>query len=490
MRGFHRASAIRAAEEATGSLLTDGVLMRRAAAGLAAVILSELRDRCGAVYGTRVGIVVGSGDNGGDALHAGARLARRGVAVVALAIDPDRVHRGGFAALDAAGGRWVTTLPTDLDLVVDGVVGLGGTGPLRPAAAGVFAGVRAPIVAVDLPSGVDADTGFVNAPAVHAAVTVTFGALRRAHVLAAPQCGRVELVDIGIDTGAAELVTLSDADVAHEWPVPGPSDDKYTQGVVGVVAGSDRYPGAAVLCSGAAVAATSGMVRYVGSAAEHVVARHPEIVAAPDLDAAGRVQAWVVGPGAGTDDTAEDLLSRILATDVPVLVDADGLTVLSRRPELVRGRSAPTLLTPHAGEFARLAGHDVGADRVAAVTDLAADLGATVLLKGRITLVADAAGPVIANDAGSSWAATAGAGDVLSGVAGALLAAGLPPRVAAAAAARVHARAAVFAAHGVPGASVGSDGPGAPIGASDLLAAVPSAIREIRLAAKETGRDR
>ncbi|MEH3156414.1 MAG: NAD(P)H-hydrate dehydratase [Gordonia paraffinivorans] len=481
MQGHHTVSAIRAAEEATGSLLTDGVLMRRASGGLAAVLLNELRARRGAVYGTRVGIVVGSGDNGGDALHAGARLARRGVFVVALALAPDRVHAGGSEAFDAAGGRWATSLPTDLDLVVDGVVGLGGTGPLRPAAAQVFGRVRAPIVAVDLPSGVDADTGVVNAPAVHAAVTVTFGALRRAHVLAAPQCGRVEVVDIGIDPGAAELVTLSDADVAQEWPIPGPSDDKYTQGVVGVIAGSDRYPGAAVLCSSAAVAATSGMVRYVGSAHDQVVARHPEIVAAPDLDAAGRVQAWVVGPGAGTDDTAEDLVRRILATDVPVLVDADGLTVLSRHRDWLVDRSAPTLLTPHAGEFARLAGHDVGADRVAAATDLAADLGVTVLLKGRITLVADAAGPVIANDAGSSWAATAGAGDVLSGIAGALLASGLAPRVAAAAAARVHARAAALAARGVPGADV--DGPGAPIGASDLLAAVPSAIRGIRSAA-------
>ncbi|MGZ8179211.1 NAD(P)H-hydrate dehydratase [Williamsia sp. SKLECPSW1] len=484
MLGFHTASAIRAAEEATGSLLDSGVLMRRASAGLASVVLAELRARTGAVYGTHVGVVVGSGDNGGDALFAGARLARRGVRVVALALAPDRVHTAGAAAFTAAGGRFVTTLPTGLDLVVDGVVGLGGTGPLRPAAAGVFAGVRAPIVAVDLPSGVDADTGLVNAPAVHAAVTVTFGGLRRAHVLAAPQCGRVECVDIGIDLGAAELVALSDADVAHEWPVPGPTDDKYTQGVVGVIAGSDRYPGAAVLCSSAAVAATSGMVRYVGSAAEQVVARHAEIVAAPDLDSAGRVQAWVVGPGAGTDDTAEDLLARILATDVPVLVDADGLTVVARHLDWLTGRSAPTLLTPHAGEFARLAGHDVGDDRVAATTALAADLGVTVLLKGRITLVSDASGPVIANDAGSSWSATAGAGDVLSGIAGSLLASGLAPRVAAAAAARVHARAASLAAHGAPGRR--SD-VGAPIGASDLVAAVPSAIREIRSTAAGSG---
>ncbi|MCX6467754.1 MAG: NAD(P)H-hydrate dehydratase, partial [Corynebacteriales bacterium] len=257
------------------------------------------------------------------------------------------------------------------------------------------------------------------------------------------------------------------------------ADDKYTQGVTGVIAGSDRFPGAAVLCTGAAVAATSGMVRYAGSAASQVVSRHPEIVAsmvreAGDLDDVGRVQAWVIGPGAGTDSRAADLVAAVLDTDLPVLLDADATTVVSEHRSWVADRAAPTLLTPHAGEFARLAGRPVGADRVAAVTELAVELGATVLLKGRATLVADGAGPVLVNDAGSSWAATAGAGDVLSGIAGALLAAGLAPRPAAVAAARAHARAASLAAQG------DGDGRGAPIGASDLLAAVRPAIRVLR----------
>ena len=475
------ADAVRAAERATGELLTNGTLMRRASHGVAQAVAALLTERTNGVVGRAVGIVVGAGDNGGDALYAGAELARRGAAVSATLLAPDKAHAGGLAAFRRAGGRVVDPLPSSLDVVVDGVVGIGGHGPLRPAAATVFASVDplTPIVAVDLPSGVDADTGEVNQPAVRADVTVTFGVRRHAHLLAAPQCGRVELVDIGLaeDPEGAPIVStpptrprlysLTDTEIADAWPVPGPHDDKYTQGVVGVIAGSHRYPGAGILCTGAAVTATSGMTRYVGSAHAEVVEHFPEVVAVPDFADAGRVQAWIVGPGAGTDDAALDLLGKILATELPVLVDADGLTVLSEHPDLVRGREAPTLLTPHAGEFARLTGEEVGADRLGAVAGLAQRWGVTVLLKGRITLVAEPDGTVFGNDAGSSWAATAGAGDVLSGIAGALLAAGLPPIWAGAAAARVHAQAAALASGG------------APIGASNLLAALRPALRTL-----------
>lgn len=475
------ADAVRAAERATGELLTNGTLMRRASHGVAQAVAALLTERTNGVVGRAVGIVVGAGDNGGDALYAGAELARRGAAVSATLLAPDKAHAGGLAAFRRAGGRVVDPLPSSLDVVVDGVVGIGGHGPLRPAAATVFASVDplTPIVAVDLPSGVDADTGEVNQPAVRADVTVTFGVRRHAHLLAAPQCGRVELVDIGLaeDPEGAPIVStpptrprlysLTDTEIADAWPVPGPHDDKYTQGVVGVIAGSHRYPGAGILCTGAAVTATSGMTRYVGSAHAEVVEHFPEVVAVPDFADAGRVQAWIVGPGAGTDDAAVELLGKILATELPVLVDADGLTVLSEHSELVRGREAPTLLTPHAGEFARLTGEEVGADRLGAVAGLAARWGVTVLLKGRITLVAEPDGTVFGNDAGSSWAATAGAGDVLSGIAGALLAAGLPPIWAGAAAARVHAQAAALASGG------------APIGASNLLAALRPALRTL-----------
>ncbi|QTI71122.1 NAD(P)H-hydrate dehydratase [Gordonia polyisoprenivorans] len=467
------AEEVRAAERATGHLLTDGTLMRRASHGVAQVVIGEFAST-GGCYGRRVGLVVGAGDNGGDALFAGAELARRGVDVTAVLLAPDKAHPAGLAALRRRGGRVVAALPTDLDAVIDGVVGIGGRGPLRDNAAEVFAALDpgVTVVAVDLPSGVDADTGEVHHPAVRADVTVTFGVLRNAHLLAGPQCGRIHLVDIGLSgtigrQGGPFLYSLSDTEIAEAWPIPGAHDDKYTQGVVGVIAGSHRYPGAAILASGAAVTATSGMTRYVGSAHAEVVEHFPEVVAVPDLSDAGRVQAWVIGPGAGTDAAALEVLRTVLGTDLPVLVDADALTLVADHHDLVVGRDAPTLLTPHAGEFARLTGEPVGPDRLGAVSSLARRWGVTVLLKGRITLVADSDGVVHGNDAGSSWAATAGAGDVLSGIAGALLAAGLPPIWAGAAAARVHAHAAAVAARG------------APIGASALLGALRPAIREL-----------
>jgi hydroxyethylthiazole kinase-like uncharacterized protein yjeF len=355
------------------------------------------------------------------------------------------------------------------DLVLDGVVGISGQGPLRPEAAQLFEAVwdaGIPVVAVDVPSGVDVATGSVAGPAVRAALTVTFGGLKPVHALA--DCGRVEVVDIGLDLPETDLMSLDAADVRACWPEPGPHDDKYTQGVVGILAGSPAYPGAAVLCTGAAVAATSGMVRYAGAAAAEVVSHWPEVVVAPGASVAGRVQAWVVGPGLGTDAAALDALTVALDSDVPVIVDADGLTLLAAHPQLVMSRQAPTVLTPHAGEYTRLAGEPPGVDRVAAARRLAQEFGAIVLLKGNVTVIASEQATYL-NPAGGSWAATAGSGDLLSGVIGALLAAGLPPARAAAAAAFVHARAA--------NASAADPGPvSAPTSASRILTHIRHAI--------------
>lgn len=454
VRHYYSAGAIRDAEAPLLARLPGGVLMRRAAYGLATAIARELVARTGGVNGRRVCAVVGSGDNGGDALWAATFLRRRGAAADAVLLSPERTHAAGLGAFIAAGGRVVQRVPATADLVIDGVVGIGATGPLRPAAAEVFGAVDAagiPVVAVDIPSGVDVATGATSGPHVHAALTVTFGGLKPVHALA--DCGRVELIDIGLDLPGADLVGFEAADVAARWPVPGRSDDKYTQGVTGVLAGSATYPGAAVLSTGAAVAATSGMVRYVGSAAQQVLSHWPEVIATTEATSAGRVQAWVAGPGMGTDRAAADTLRFVLDTDLPVIVDADALTVLAAHPEFVAGRGAPTVLTPHAGEFARLAptvlpeGDWPGADRVAAARAMAERLGVTVLLKGNVTVIADpGSGRAYLNAAGGSWAATAGSGDVLSGTIGALLAAGLPAAEAAAAAAFVHARAANLSA--------------------------------------------
>ncbi|MBI3214011.1 MAG: NAD(P)H-hydrate dehydratase [Mycobacterium sp.] len=470
MRHYYTADAIRAAEAPLLAALPEGALMRRAAWPLSVIIAAELRRRTGAIAGTRVCAVVGSGNNGGDALWAATFLRRRGVAADAVLLNPEHAHRAGLAAFRAAGGRIVQSVSASTDLVIDGVVGISASGPLRPDAAAVFAGTEAPVVAVDIPSGVDVMTGATPGPAVRADVTVTFGGLKPVHALA--DCGRVELVDIGLDLPDTDLVGMQAADIAARWPVPGARDDKYSQGVTGVLAGSAAYPGAAILCTGAAVATHSGMVRYAGTAAAEVVSHWPEIIAVSSFADAGRVQAWVVGPGFGTGPAESETLRAVLATDLPVIVDADGLTLLAKDLELVRSRSAPTVLTPHAGEFERLAGHPPGDDRVAATRALADDLGATVLLKGNVTVVADPGGPVYLNPAGQSWAATAGSGDVLSGVIGALLSAGLPTGDAAAAAAFVHARAADLSAHD-PGPAP------APTSASRILAHLRSAIAAI-----------
>jgi hydroxyethylthiazole kinase-like uncharacterized protein yjeF len=568
MRNAHRVAAVRAAERALMDRLPPGTLMQRAAAGLASVCTHLL----GGVYGARVVVLAGSGDNGGDALHAGARLARRGARVVAVAAGT-RIHEEGAQALRAAGGR--TLAPDDPDLpgviaaaglVLDGLLGIGGRGGLREthaalaelterarAAAGpgegrahgyrsgtgprpavASAGGRPPggagaggplVVAVDLPSGVDADTGEVAGAAFRADVTVTFGTWKPGLLIdpGARRAGVTELVDIGLGPylPPPDVTALDIAGVARLLPRPGPDSDKYRRGVLGIVAGSERFTGAAVLAVGGAVRGGAGMVRLVTpEPAAAVVRQHwPESVitvtgaslpAGDEVTAAGRVQAWLAGPGMGTDELAHRRLAAVLATDLPALVDADGLTLLAAEPALVERREAATLLTPHAGELARLLGADaadVAARRAEHAARAAARLGAWVLLKGSTTVIApppDAGGPLLVNTTGTSWLATAGTGDVLSGLAGALLAQGVAVGEAAATAAFLHAMAARNGAAGthaptLAGGVAGQPGPGrgnpagdavteppgeAPIGAGDVVRALPGAIRGVRLAAE------
>ncbi|GGY26424.1 NAD(P)H-hydrate dehydratase [Streptomyces omiyaensis] len=481
MRTAHPVETVRAAEAELMALLPDGALMRRAAAGLAAACCSLLGK--GRVYGSRVVLLVGSGDNGGDALYAGARLARRGAGVTAVLLG-GRAHGAGLAALRAAGGR-VTEDPYEAlaaaDLVLDGITGIGGRGGLRPEAVPVARAARgsdAVVVAVDLPSGVDADTGEVDGEALRADATVTFGAYKPGLLVdpAREYAGALRLVDIGLGPylpAIPGLEALQHQDVARLLPEPGAESDKYRRGVVGVYAGSDRYRGAAVLAVAGALRGGAGAVRYLGRVGDMVVRAHPEVlVHTGPWDAAGRVQAWVAGPGIGEGSDPETAMGHVLAADVPVLVDADGLRHVT--PGAVRERSAPTLLTPHAGEAAALLGTDraaVEAGRLAAVRALAARYGATVLLKGSTTLVCGpgGTGPVRVNPTGTPWLATAGSGDVLSGLAGSLLAAGLDPVDAASCAAYLHGLAARRAA-----------GAGGPITASGVADALPAAWRDIR----------
>ncbi|MDT0610189.1 NAD(P)H-hydrate dehydratase [Streptomyces lancefieldiae] len=480
MRTAYSVETVRNAERELMARLPEGALMQRAAAGLAAACAEVLGRVAGRVYGSRVVLLVGSGDNGGDALYAGARLARRGAGVTAVPLSSGRAHGAGLAALRRAGGRVAGTgsaeeLIARADLVVDGIVGIGGRGGLRQEAvplADAAARSRAAVVAVDLPSGVDADTGQVRGAAVRADLTVTFGAHKPGLLIdpAREYAGSVRLVDIGLSlpNDAAELEALQHADVARLLPVPGVESDKYRRGVVGIAAGSARYPGAAVLAVAGALRGGAGAVRYVGPAGDAVITRYPEtLVSDQGPKRAGRVQAWVVGPGAGDD---AGTVAQVLAAQVPVLIDADGLRLADAGA--VRARTAPTLMTPHAGEAAALLGvarEEVEGARLASVRELAGRYGATVLLKGSTTVVAGAeGGPVRVNATGTSWLATAGSGDVLSGLAGSLLAAGLSAVDAGSVGAYVHGLAGRLAAKG------------APTGAHDVAGAIPRAWRDVR----------
>lgn len=517
-----------------GSLGSDGL------PGTARVRSRRAPTARGDVRGTQALLLVGPGNNGGDTLFAGARLARRGMTVTAV-LASTRAHEDGLAAFRAAGGtvlsladiRVPTVVRTALsaDVILDGLVGVGARGALRPPAGGLVrtlaearetAGDQWPYtVAVDIPSGIGVDDGVVLGPVLPADRTVTFGALKPGLILppAAHLAGEIELVDVGFpavagdeswsgtvwgvttgrhamtdtDPSSGRVRRLEPADVAALWPVPGPHDHKYTRGVVGVIAGTSTYPGAAVLATSGAVLAGPGMVRYLGPEAvgTRVLLARPEVVVA-----GGRVQAWVLGPGvpAVDPDTEPDgdgqarrifgalaAVTGVLSEDVtggkmPAVIDAGALTMLEHR------LPAWAVLTPHAGELADLLqslGHDVDRAAVEAqplrwVRTAHQATGATVLLKGAITVVAGPGDTYTQADA-PAWAATAGTGDVLAGILGTLLAGRsadvvedetLAARLAAAAV-LVHGRAAARASAG------------GPVAALEIARAVPAVLAEL-----------
>jgi hydroxyethylthiazole kinase-like uncharacterized protein yjeF len=460
MRRAHTVEQVRAAEAELMARLPEGTLMQRAANGLAVAIGNFL----GSTYGARVVLLIGSGDNGGDALYAGARLARRGAQVTAVLLS-SKAHTAGLAALRTAGGRVGSTddIPA-ADVVVDGIVGIGGRPGLRPdalAAVELAEEHGVPIVAVDTPSGVDVDTGETPEPHARAALTVTFGTHKICHFIdpAATACGPVHLVDIGLDVPPAPVESLQAADVRALYPVPHGESDKYSRGVLGLMVGSAQYPGAAVIATAGALGGPVGMIRYVGSdaVAAEVRAAHPEIVAGD-----GRVQAWTIGSGMG-DDLDVPRIRELLDAEEPVVLDADGLKALDDS-----GDHIDVLATPHAGELARLLGADratVEAGRLEHARLAAERFDATILLKGATTVIVSPDGHVRVNTHATPWLATAGAGDVLAGLCGALLAAGLTPLDAASVGAYLHAAAANLASSN------------APVTALSVAAALPDATR-------------
>lgn len=517
MRRAYYVDAIRHAEAELMARLPDGALMQRAAAGLATVAARILREG-GGVYGSRVLLLVGVGDNGGDALYAGAMLARRGVQVEAILLDSARVHGGGLAALRQAGGRvgdvgdaGDATVFEGIDLIIDGLLGIGGKGGLRGGAADLAeaaADSGAPILAVDLPSGIDVDSGQVAGTTIRAHVTVTFGAYKPGLLIdpAAERAGVVEFVDIGLSALPADAAVeaLQADDVAALLPRAAHETDKYARGVVGIACGSAAYPGAGLLATGGALHAGCGAVRYSGprEVADDILRRWPEILVGEALPAdTGRVQAWVCGSGFPTDDGyAAQRTRQVIESGLPAVLDAGALSYIGPEGGAnaisvgEAGLGARIVITPHAGEAARLLGAsraDVEARRLDSVRRLADTYGCTALLKGTTTLVATPDGSSVrVNPTGTPALATAGSGDVLAGLIGGLLAARLEPLDAASVGAYLHGMAGRIAHGAGEGSDVGGalgglavDGVvngGRPIAAGDLLAALRSAWHNVQ----------
>lgn len=460
----HLVDDIRAAEEALAAGLPEGELMRRAARGLA-----DALDHVAA--GEVIVMLIGPGNNGGDALFAAVHLLDRGVRVDLCLVDRSVVHQEGLAAATAAGAQTVDA-PSDQRHCLDAMFGIGA----RPGLSGRAAewaewinNARPHTIAVDVPSGVDVDRGVLPGVHVTADATITFGTYKNA-LLVSPSAGSAgwngtaiaELVDIGLaehlPAPSLEAIEASDGHLLLEtfgW-LQNPTSHKYSRGVLGIAAGSDEYAGAAHLCVAGALTGMAGMVRFVGAPhlSQRIVDRAPEVVAGP-----GRVQAWVVGPGSG--DQAEQHLTTALADGVQVLIDASGLAHL---PEAF---DVPVLLTPHAGELAAMLGISrsaVEAEPLRHAVEASQRWGATVLLKGARTLVATPGRTTRVNMSGSPWLGTAGAGDVLAGLAGSLMASGAEPHDAGSLAAFLHGAASVRA------------NPGGPVTASAVAAALPGTL--------------
>ncbi|MCZ9883331.1 NAD(P)H-hydrate epimerase [Arthrobacter sp. B2a2-09] len=500
---------IRAAEQPLLDAGEGAVLMQRAAHGLAHAVVRELRAEGRRLYGSSVTVLAGKGNNGGDGLFAAAMLAGRGMRTTAV-LTAGSAHPDALAAFGAAGGRVhvldednaeeLAVLVAGDDVVIDAILGTGARGGLGGSAAELIAALQELrpdlVVACDIPSGVDADTGEVHWPVLTARLTVAFGGVK-AGLMADPGegcAGRVILVPIGIDEylPAPALRRFSALDLAAVLPDPGRRAHKYTRGVLGIVAGSERYTGAAALCVESASAAGAGMVRYLGpeAVARQVLARTPEAIWEPAEP--GRVQAWLLGPGldgAEQTDRARDVIAAASGAGQPAVVDAGAL-------ELLPERCPPNwILTPHAGELAALLGRgevrvtreDVESRTVHFARLAAEHTGAVVLLKGATTLVASPSGAVFSQSDGCPWMSTAGSGDVLGGIVGALAAAyaesgldddgpfaalGIAPDERWAAVAAVGA-----SIHGMAGSAASASGP---LTASDIARAVPGVFRFLK----------
>ena len=430
------------------------VLVQRAGHAVARAALEML----GGAYGRRVNVLAGPGNNGADGRVAAERLRERGAAV---------------RVFDAR--QLPPTLPAS-DLVIDAAFGTGFRGTWSAPDVG-----RAPVLAVDVPTGLDADTGVARRTVLRAQRTVTFAAAKPGHYLAdGPELvGDLTVVDIGLPV-AASMFVVEASDVAGWLPSRDRTSHKWRH-AVRLVAGSAGMTGAAVLAAGAAERTGAGMIVASSPGAEAVTlaARAPvEVVtreigdvdwSAEVLSDLARFRALVIGPGLGRQPATVEATTRTIAlAPISTVADGDALYAIAESGALaaLRDRRAATVLTPHDGEFARLTGAAPDADRVGAVRRLADSTRAVVLLKGPTTLVAAPDGPTYFMVDGDARLATAGTGDVLAGIIGALLAMGAPALEAAAGGAWIHARA---------GAKMAPQG----LVAGDVIAAIPLVLNNL-----------
>lgn len=461
----------------------------------------------GGAYGRRAVVVSGKGNNGGDGLVAARHLDRVGVRTAVLLLEEGfrepaasslrrlehtKVRRRPFS--DAAIERELARS----DVAVDAIFGTGFRGVPEGAHEEAIAALNAsptPVVAVDIPSGVDGATGAVEGAAVHADLTVTFGAAKPGLVLlpGASFAGVIEVEPIGFprDLIRGDLLLVEAGDVTGMLPHRAPDTHKRAAGFAVVVGGSRLMTGAPTLAATAAYRAGAGLVAVAvpegvlpvvqGALREAVFVGLPETDAGTAAGGSARLNevlaqagALALGPGMTTDERTRGWIRELVrSSEVPVVLDADGLNAFAGRPDDLADRKADLILTPHAGEFSRLAGVPTGeveADRVRYVRDLAARTSAAVLLKGSRTLVASPDGVVRINPTGGPSLATGGTGDVLTGMIAGLIARGCPPLDAGSAAAFVH---------GLAGRIAGERrGDGAT--AVDVLEAVPDAMLEVR----------
>ncbi|MBP3223511.1 MAG: NAD(P)H-hydrate epimerase [Actinomycetaceae bacterium] len=519
MKKTFSVQSVRAIEE---PLLNAGrPLMRKAAYGLASECVKILKEEYGGAYGKKVLGLVGSGNNGGDTLYALAFLAKRSVYACAYIAHRSKIHTEAYEYAADAGVRFffynddarsVVDASYGSTLIIDGLLGIGATGALRTPYDDILCEINnvrqymdATYIAVDIPSGIDADTGCLSTSsdgeslAFKADITVTMGAYKPGLFTHAAReyVGRICLIDLDfpLENYVSEVSVIDQDECRDVLRIPEPLDHKYTRGVVGVIAGSSRYKGAGLLASHSALVSGVGMVRYLGGSdvGQILVEQTPEIVCE-----SGRVQAWVIGSGIVADDRKyiekiENIYEYALREKLPLVVDAGGIDILTlwMRVKSDIHDYSHIVITPHAGELSRLFSnyghHEWSRERIEAnpmeAARFASDmLGAHVYLKGAVNYIASPAGHTYLVSQGPSWTGTAGAGDVLAGTMGALLASSFERvndiSLIAAVAGYLHGKAALRASEARID-EYGYTRGGHPITAHDIIDNLPLAYGEI-----------